>query len=365
MRRTARFGRARLTVGIRSAELRKRTFVAGLGVCALVATASPAMADPDPTPTDSGTGSVTPDPSTAKADPEPTPTDAPTDAETETPTDTPTPTPTATAPPKPAPKPTATPLPTPSPTKKPPQPSLYVALTLPNTAVRPGDTITGGAHVYATGAVAKGGLFAVTATRSIDVTKTCTLSGTDCSLTDVDATGDVVPLRLVIPSTVKEGTVVLTATVKAKASSAKNAKILTKTVKHTFNITAAAPAGGTTTTPPPAGTTPPASAYVGPQAANATSNQIPTPAAAGQAELPQIAPSASAPGVYPPLAPAQKVAALRADNGSDQQMSQLAKIQAVWLAALLAAFSLLLNQLRSHRRNLGTHRRRGKGTFAR
>jgi hypothetical protein len=362
VRRTARFGRARLTVGIRSAELRKRTFVAGLGVCALVATASPAMAEPEPTPTDASTGSVTPDPSTAKVDPEPTPTDAPTDPDTETPTDTPTPTPTATAPPKPAPKPTATPLPTPSPTKK-PLPSLYVALTLPNTAVRPGDTITGGAHVYATSAVAKGGMLTVSATRSIDVTKTCTLSGTDCSLTDVDATGDVVPLRLVIPSTVKEGTVVLTATVKAKASSARNAKVLTKTVKHTFTVTSAAPAGGTTTTPPPAGTTPPS--FTGPQVANSANSQIPTPAAAGQASLPQIAPSTSAPGVYPPLAPAQKVAALRADTGSDRQLSQLAKIQAVWLAGLLAAFSLLFNQLRPHRKNLGTHRRRGKGTFAR
>jgi hypothetical protein len=235
-------------------------------------------------------------------------------------------------------------------------------LALPDTAVHPGDTITGGAHVYATSAVAKSGMFKVSATRSIDVTKTCTLSGTDCSLTDVDATGDVVPLRLVIPSTVTDGTVVLTATVNAKASSAKNAKTLTKTVKHTFTVTAAVPSTGTTTTPPPATTTP-TYPTTGPQAANANSSQIPTPA--GQASLPQIAPSTTAPGVYPPLGTAQNVAALRADTGTDEQMSQLARIQAIWLAGLLAAFSLLFNQLRPRRRNLGTHRRRSRGTFAR
>ncbi|MEO5877786.1 MAG: hypothetical protein ABIS86_23065, partial [Streptosporangiaceae bacterium] len=187
-----------------------------------------------------------------------------------------------------------------------------------------------------------------------------TLAGTSCALDDVDATGDVIPVRLVVPATVKDGTIVLTAVASAKASAAKNAKTVTRTVKHTFTVAVVTPPAGTTTTtsPPPSTTTPP---YTGPAAQTANAGITP----ADQTALPQIAPSATAsvPGIYPQLA-AQNVAAIRADNGSDQQMTQLAKIQAIWLAGLLAAFSLLFNQLRP-RRALGTHRRRSRGTFAR
>src|SRR4051794_39241543 len=94
VRRTARFGRARLTTGVRSVELRKRTFTAGLSMCALVVMASPAVAGPEPTPTATDSNSVTPDPSTAKAAPTETPTPTATEPEPEPEPETETPAPT-------------------------------------------------------------------------------------------------------------------------------------------------------------------------------------------------------------------------------------------------------------------------------
>ncbi|GAA3239444.1 hypothetical protein GCM10010468_75630 [Actinocorallia longicatena] len=59
----------------------------------------------------------------------------------------------------------------------------------------------------------------------------------------------------------------------------------------------------------------------------------------------------------------QNVAAIRPADATGPGFSNLARIQAAWLAALFALFGFLFHQARKPAAHRGGHRRTGKGRF--
>lgn len=299
------------------------------------ATAAPAAA-PTPTPSAESPAPVpsqtpTPDETTGGTD-QPPPSEEPTD---EPATESPTPTPTAT---------------TPAVT-----PQLYVVLSVPRSAARPGDKVKASVHVYATGAVAKAGKLTVTATGGVTVSPTCTLSSGTCNLGDVTAAGDLVPVTLSVPANAAAGSVNVTAAVSARAAASKTSvQVLTVAAQATATATPSATpsaAPGTTSVPP----------LSSPYSALPPNTPQSIPSSTTDGGLPPIVAGASAPPVQL-LDASQNVAAIR-PGLPDGELDTLVRVQAVWLGGLLVLFGTLF--LRLKRPVTGAHRRRPKGLFAR
>ncbi|MEO3781850.1 hypothetical protein ABGB12_00845 [Actinocorallia sp. B10E7] len=250
-------------------------------------------------------------------------------------------------------------------------PELHVVLSIPESAVLPGDKVKATAHVYAAGAVAKAAKLKVTASGGVKVAPTCTLASDTCNLGDVTAQGDFVPVELSVPATAAPGSLRVTAAVSARSAAPKTVvQLLTIAKKGTATPSASAPGTSTPTASPVPSATP------APQA-----SAPPGPAATPYSVLPSTAPQTALPGDSPPdnnsaqlplvvagpssasqpLSASQNVAAIR--PGGTDDMDRLARVQAIWLSMLLTLFAALFIQLKRPVR--GAHRRLTRGRFAR
>ncbi|ROO89563.1 hypothetical protein EDD29_7261 [Actinocorallia herbida] len=317
-----------------------------LAAAAFVLTASPVLAD-------------------ETVDPSPAP--APTESATATPTETATPTATAT---------TKEPEETPTEDTA-PAPVLYIALTLPQATLEPGDDVTATVHVYATQAAAPAAKLALSVTGGVDLSPTCTLAAGVCSLGEVDAAGDFIPVRLSVPEDAADGTIRLTTTASATGAA-------DRTVVHLLKVAEAAaspspsPSQTTTATATPTATTTPTQTTpppVAPLPATSTTTTVPsvTPGTvtvpgtttdpAGGA-VPDALPEVAAQTQTQPYA--MTVSAIKPDPSSDPVLTSLVRAQAVWLSVLFVLVGLLFTRVRrTPAIARGTHRRPSKGRFAR
>ncbi|MCD0452753.1 hypothetical protein LO762_26745 [Actinocorallia sp. API 0066] len=326
-------------------------FGTALATAALVLTATPAVADdpPDPTAAPSPTTgtSASPSPtSTSKApgddDGAETPTAAPTDDE---------------------------------PTQEPPAapPVLYIALTLPQATLAPGDQVTATVHVYATEAVARAARLALSATGGVELSPTCTLAAGACNLGDVTAAGDFVPVRLTVPATAAAGQVRLTTTASATGAA-------DRTVVHLLTV---APKASPS---PSAPATPSSTPTPTPSQPPSTPPPVVPPAVVPPVTVTPFVPPADAggapPGALPPADPTEgfpqvldsttrqpytmSVSTIRPDTSADPVLTSLVRAQAVWLGVLFAVVGLLFARARrTPAVARGAHRRPGRGRFAR
>ncbi|WP_460368608.1 hypothetical protein, partial [Actinocorallia lasiicapitis] len=221
---------------------------------------------------------------------------------------------------------------------------------MPNPTARPGEVIKGDVHVYASGAKAQNTKLALSADTGVGLTPTCTKAGASCNLGEVTAKGDFVPVKLKIPASAS-GTIRITTTVSSKTAAP-------RTVVHLLSVASA--------TPSPASTVPPSTAPTLPNAVmpqnNATSPILPNstvPTSATGTVLPPIDPNTQQPVTASgqPTATYQNVAAIRPADPADAPLSNLARLQAAWLAALFALFGFLFLQARKPTTPPPTHRR--------
>lgn len=282
----------------------------------------------------------------------------------------------------------ADPAPSPDP---PPPPNLYVSVAAQSKKLYPGDSTKTAVHVFATGRVASEVLLTISDSSSkVTVSPACVVYNKACRLQDVDKKGKTVWLNVAVAKKAKPGNVLITATVTDAADGAEpEATDQTLTISKKPPVKApATPKPKPTPTPKPSNT--PSSGGNGsgsggsgtsPQnngAGTATGgNSVLPPLPSSNAQAPSVAlpPVAQPPVAQPSIAPSPVAApssTLRAGTSpaaSELSFERLAGTQAAWLAALLAAFSLLLTQVRinriamGYRRPKGDHRRSRKGMF--
>ncbi|MDX6742852.1 hypothetical protein [Actinocorallia sp. A-T 12471] len=313
-----------------------------LAAAAFVLTAAPALADetadPSPGPSPTETASATPTPTT------PSTTKAPGDDEE----------------------------PTQAPTQDAPAPVLYIALTLPQATLEPGDDVTATVHVYATQAVAPAAKLALSVTGGINLTPTCTLAAGVCNLGQVDAAGEFIPVRLSVPANAATGQVSLTTTASATGAAE-------RTVVHLLRVAdepVASPSPSQTTTPTPT----PSTSAPSPSATPSVSVPpvAPAPATSTTSAVPPYVPESTpdpsggaAPGVLPEVASQAQpytmtVSAIKPDPSADPLLTSLVRAQAAWLGVLFVLVGLLFARVRRTPATArGTHRRPGRGRFAR